>query len=215
MPCVDCCGPQTSWASHEPTCPVTSSSGGTCWALCRCWSKLPIPSSVRGWSSTARPGGQSSQRPCAWGSSACRHNRRLRSRSWAGCANRRVAQPRPSPTHYDVGNEFYELVLGRTMAYSCAYYDQEPGAALGLDAAQLAKCDLVSRKLGLETGMRVLDVGCGWGAFVCNAARQYGVEAVGIPLSRGQADDARRSASLERRSSTATCSPTESSSPRP
>jgi cyclopropane-fatty-acyl-phospholipid synthase len=94
--------------------------------------------------------------------------------------------------HYDVGNEFYELVLGQTMAYSCAYYDQEPGAAFGLDEAQLAKCDLVSRKLGLEPGMRVLDVGCGWGAFVCNAARQYGVEAVGITLSREQAAYARR-----------------------
>jgi cyclopropane-fatty-acyl-phospholipid synthase len=96
--------------------------------------------------------------------------------------------------HYDVGNEFYELVLGRSMVYSCAYFDQEPGPAFGLDEAQLAKCDLVSRKLGLEPGMRVLDVGCGWGAFVCNAARRYGVEAVGITLSQEQADYARRRA---------------------
>jgi cyclopropane-fatty-acyl-phospholipid synthase len=63
--------------------------------------------------------------------------------------------------HYDVGNEFYELVLGQTMAYSCAYYDQEPGAVFGLDQAQLAKVDLVARKLGAKPGMRVLDVGCG------------------------------------------------------
>ena len=94
--------------------------------------------------------------------------------------------------HYDVGNAFYELVLGKTMAYSCAYYDQEPGPAFGLDEAQLAKCDLVSRKLGLKPGMRVLDVGCGWGAFVCKAARQFGVEVVGIALSGEQADYARR-----------------------
>jgi cyclopropane-fatty-acyl-phospholipid synthase len=94
--------------------------------------------------------------------------------------------------HYDVGNEFYELVLGPTMAYSCAYFDQEPGPAFGLDEAQLAKCDLVSRKLGLRPGMRVLDVGCGWGTFVRNAARNYGFEAVGITLSREQADYARR-----------------------
>jgi cyclopropane-fatty-acyl-phospholipid synthase len=96
--------------------------------------------------------------------------------------------------HYDVGNEFYELVLGPTMAYSCAYFDQEPGPAFGLDQAQLAKVDLVSRKLGLRPGMRVLDVGCGWGTFVCNAARDYGVEAVGITLSQEQAEYARRRA---------------------
>ena len=96
--------------------------------------------------------------------------------------------------HYDVGNDFYELVLGQTMAYSCAYFDQDPGPAFGLDEAQRAKCDLVSRKLGLKSGMRVLDVGCGWGAFVCQAAREYGVDAVGITLSHEQADYARRRA---------------------
>ena len=96
--------------------------------------------------------------------------------------------------HYDVGNEFYELVLGPSMTYSCAYYEQEPSSAFGLDEAQQAKCDLVARKLGLKPGMRVLDVGCGWGAFVCNAARSYGVEAVGITLSSEQADYARRRA---------------------
>jgi cyclopropane-fatty-acyl-phospholipid synthase len=93
--------------------------------------------------------------------------------------------------HYDVGNEFYELVLGPSMTYSCAYYEQAPGPAYGLEEAQQAKCDLVARKLGLQPGMRVLDVGCGWGSFVCNAARRYGVEAVGITLSREQADRAR------------------------
>ena len=103
--------------------------------------------------------------------------------------------------HYDVGNEFYELVLGPSMTYSCAYYEQEhgiaSGPALGLEEAQQAKCDLVARKLGLKPGMRVLDVGCGWGAFVCNAARNYGVEAVGITLSSEQAEYARRRADAE------------------
>jgi len=98
--------------------------------------------------------------------------------------------------HYDVGNEFYELVLGPSMAYSCAYYEGEHGSA-GLEEAQQAKCDLVARKLGLKPGMRVLDVGCGWGAFVCNAARNYGVEAVGITLSNEQAEYARRRADAE------------------
>jgi cyclopropane-fatty-acyl-phospholipid synthase len=80
------------------------------------------------------------------------------------------------------------------MAYSCAYYGQQPGPAFGLDEAQLAKCDLVSRKLGLQPGMRLLDVGCGWGALVISAARDYGVSAVGITLSREQAEYARRRA---------------------
>ncbi|MEP7035820.1 MAG: cyclopropane-fatty-acyl-phospholipid synthase family protein [Actinomycetota bacterium] len=99
--------------------------------------------------------------------------------------------------HYDVGNEFYKLVLGPSMTYSCAYFEQERGPAFGLDEAQQAKCDLVARKLGLKPGMRVLDVGCGWGAFVCNAARNYGVEAVGITLSSEQAEYARQRADAE------------------
>jgi len=99
--------------------------------------------------------------------------------------------------HYDVGNEFYELVLGPSMTYSCAYYEQEPGAAFGLEEAQQAKSDLVAHKLGLKPGMRILDVGCGWGAFVCNAARSYGVEAVGITVSSEQAEYARRRADAE------------------
>jgi cyclopropane-fatty-acyl-phospholipid synthase len=99
--------------------------------------------------------------------------------------------------HYDVGNEFYELVLGPSMTYSCAYYEQPEAVGFGLEQAQRAKCDLVAHKLGLKPGMRVLDVGCGWGAFVCNAARNYGVEAVGITLSHEQAEYARRRADAE------------------
>ena len=108
--------------------------------------------------------------------------------------------------HYDVGNEFYELVLGPSMTYSCAYFERDhgpesgpasrsaSGPASGLEEAQQAKNDLVARKLGLTPGMRVLDVGCGWGSFVCNAARNYGVQAVGITLSSEQAEYARRRA---------------------
>jgi cyclopropane-fatty-acyl-phospholipid synthase len=96
--------------------------------------------------------------------------------------------------HYDVGNDFYGLVLGRTMTYSCAYWDE---TAETLDQAQTAKVDLVARKLGLTEGMRVLDVGCGWGTFVLHAAREYGVSAVGITLSRAQAEFVRKRAAEE------------------
>jgi cyclopropane-fatty-acyl-phospholipid synthase len=86
--------------------------------------------------------------------------------------------------HYDVGNDFYRLVLGPTLVYSCAYFEQ-PDATL--EEAQTAKLDLVCRKLALEPGMRLLDVGCGWGSLVIHAALAYGVRAVGITLSREQA----------------------------
>jgi len=86
--------------------------------------------------------------------------------------------------HYDVGNEFYRLVLGPTLVYSCAVW-ADPGT--GLDAAQEAKLDLVCRKLGLAPGMRLLDVGCGWGSLALHAAREYGADVVGITLSTEQA----------------------------
>ncbi|MEO9137493.1 MAG: cyclopropane-fatty-acyl-phospholipid synthase family protein [Jatrophihabitans sp.] len=96
--------------------------------------------------------------------------------------------------HYDVGNEFYEHVLGDSMTYSCAYWDQpdpEPSDPAQVTAAQFAKCDLVARKLGLAPGMRVLDVGCGWGTFALHAARTYGTSVVGVTLSTAQAEYAR------------------------
>ncbi|CAI3797570.1 SAM-dependent methyltransferase [Pseudarthrobacter sp. MM222] len=86
--------------------------------------------------------------------------------------------------HYDVGNDFYALVLGPSMVYSCAVWNDEDTA---LEAAQEAKLDLVCRKLGLEQGMRVLDVGCGWGSFAIHAARHYGADVVGVTLSTEQA----------------------------
>jgi cyclopropane-fatty-acyl-phospholipid synthase len=83
------------------------------------------------------------------------------------------------------------------MVYSCAYFEQEPSAAYTLEDAQLAKLDLVARKLALAPGMRLLDVGCGWGSFVIHAAREHGVTAVGVTLSEPQAAYAReRAASL-------------------
>lgn len=103
--------------------------------------------------------------------------------------------------HYDVGNDFYALVLGPSMVYSCAVWPpdgagQSAGAKPedGLDAAQEAKLDLVCRKLGLRPGMRVLDVGCGWGSFAMHAAARYGVSVVGVTLSTEQAALARKRA---------------------
>ncbi len=86
-------------------------------------------------------------------------------------------------SHYDVGDDFYRLVLGPSMTYSCAYWDD--GIAT-LDDAQEAKYEHICRKLALRPGMRLLDVGCGWGGMVLHAARHHGVEAVGITLSRNQ-----------------------------
>jgi cyclopropane-fatty-acyl-phospholipid synthase len=93
--------------------------------------------------------------------------------------------------HYDVGNDFYGLVLGPSMVYSCAYWTQEPSADFGLDDAQRTKLDVVCRKLALRPGQRLLDVGCGWGGLVLHAAQEYGVHAVGVTLSQEQATRAR------------------------
>jgi len=90
--------------------------------------------------------------------------------------------------HYDIGNDLYEFMLGETMVYSCGYWDK----AKTLDDAQEAKLDLVCRKLGLKKGMRVLDIGCGWGSFVHYAAKHYGVTCVGNTLSEEQARYARK-----------------------
>jgi cyclopropane-fatty-acyl-phospholipid synthase len=86
--------------------------------------------------------------------------------------------------HYDVSNRFYEMVLGPSMAYTCAIYPSEDAT---LEQAQEHKHDLVCRKLGLKPGMRLLDVGCGWGGMVLHAVRHYGVEALGVTLSKQQA----------------------------
>ncbi|MDQ1620675.1 MAG: cyclopropane-fatty-acyl-phospholipid synthase [Actinomycetota bacterium] len=86
--------------------------------------------------------------------------------------------------HYDVSNRFYEMVLGPSMTYTCACY---PTDSATLEQAQEHKYDLVARKLGLQPGMRLLDVGCGWGGMVRHAARNYGVQVLGVTLSREQA----------------------------
>src|SRR4051812_11795978 len=86
--------------------------------------------------------------------------------------------------HYDVGNSFYKLWLDKRLVYSCAYFRSE---AESLDDAQLAKLDLICRKLRLKAGERMLDIGCGWGGLIMHAAEHYGVDATGITLSEKQA----------------------------
>jgi cyclopropane-fatty-acyl-phospholipid synthase len=86
--------------------------------------------------------------------------------------------------HYDVSNRFYEMVLGPSMTYTCACYPTDDAT---LEVAQEHKYDLVARKLNLQPGQRLLDVGCGWGGMVRHAAEHYGVRALGVTLSREQA----------------------------
>jgi cyclopropane-fatty-acyl-phospholipid synthase len=85
--------------------------------------------------------------------------------------------------HYDIGNDLYEAMLDSRMIYSCGYWKE----AETLDAAQEAKLDLICRKAGLEKGMRILDIGSGWGGFLKFAAERYGVSGVGITISKEQA----------------------------
>jgi cyclopropane-fatty-acyl-phospholipid synthase len=91
--------------------------------------------------------------------------------------------------HYDVSNAFYRLFLGPSMTYSCAVW--EDGTAT-LEDAQAAKHELICRKLDLKPGMRLLDVGCGWGSMLIHAATHHGVRAVGITISAHQAELARQ-----------------------
>ena len=89
--------------------------------------------------------------------------------------------------HYDLGNDFFAAMLGPRMAYSCGYWRNSDSLA----EAQDAKLDLVCRKLGLQPGMRVLDIGCGWGSFMGYAAERYGVRCIGVTVSKEQVAFAR------------------------
>jgi cyclopropane-fatty-acyl-phospholipid synthase len=93
--------------------------------------------------------------------------------------------------HYDVSNDFFRLMLGESMTYSCALFSQ---GATTLEEAQEAKLELVCKKLALSPGQRVLDIGCGWGSFAMHAASKHDVHVLGITLSEPQAELARRRA---------------------
>jgi cyclopropane-fatty-acyl-phospholipid synthase len=104
---------------------------------------------------------------------------------WWGLRHSLTRDSKVISHHYDVSNRFYEWILGPSMAYTCAVYPHE-GASL--EEAQEEKVDLVCRKLGLQPGQRLLDVGCGWGTMVVHAAANYGVRVIGVTLSRQQAE---------------------------
>jgi cyclopropane-fatty-acyl-phospholipid synthase len=101
-----------------------------------------------------------------------------------GLRHTRSRDARAISHHYDVSHAFYEMLLGPSMTYTCACY---PTADASLEEAQAAKYDLVCRKLDLRPGMRLLDVGCGWGGMVRHAVKNYGVTALGVTLSEQQA----------------------------
>ena len=93
--------------------------------------------------------------------------------------------------HYDVSNDFFALFLDETMTYSCALFEE---GTVTLEDAQRAKLELICRKLELEPGMRMLDIGCGWGSLAIHAAREHGASVWGITLSEPQAELARQRA---------------------
>lgn len=110
--------------------------------------------------------------------------------------NRRALDREAIHHHYDVSNEFYELFLDKHMLYTCAYFRDPDGE---LEQAQLDKMDLVCRKLRLQRGERLLDIGCGWGSLARHAAAEYGVEVLGATLAEQQvqyANEKIRSAGL-------------------
>ncbi|MEQ6917240.1 cyclopropane fatty acyl phospholipid synthase [Halomonas aquatica] len=114
---------------------------------------------------------------------------RLMYRLQAGFLNlqSRTRAYRVGEVHYDLGNDLFERMLDDTMCYSCAYWKD----ADDLAGAQRAKLELACQKLDLKPGMKVLDIGCGWGSFAEHAARHHGVSVTGITISREQADLAR------------------------
>ena len=117
--------------------------------------------------------------------------------------------------HYDVSNDFYQLFLDSRMVYSCAYFTSPD---MSLDDAQTAKLEHICRKLRLQPGQRLLDVGCGWGGLAMYAAQQYGVEVVGITLSQPQADLANQrihAAGMESRCQVVVCDYRELDDSRP
>lgn len=106
-------------------------------------------------------------------------------KAWVLNMQNKARSTKVAEQHYDVGNDLYGRMLDKRMTYTCGYWSGSPGA-ISLDQAQEAKLDLICRKLHLQPGQTVLDIGCGWGSFAKFAAEKYGVKVVGITLSKEQ-----------------------------
>ena len=102
--------------------------------------------------------------------------------------NSKAGARRNIMAHYDLGNDIYEAMLDSRLTYTCGYWK----TAANLEQAQIDKLDLVCKKMQLRPGMKVLDIGCGWGSFMGYAAEHYGVECVGVTVSQEQADWAKQ-----------------------
>jgi cyclopropane-fatty-acyl-phospholipid synthase len=105
-----------------------------------------------------------------------------------GFRHSKARDNRAISTHYDFPDEFFELILGPSMTYTCAVFESEHDT---LEQAQANKYELICRKLGLEPGKRLLDIGCGWGSMAIHAAKHHGAKVVGVTLAKGQAEYAR------------------------
>ncbi len=141
----------------------------------------PVAQATDGWRKKLRVGKDLLSLPAS-------HNGRGNGSGVASLSGERhsIERDRQAVTyHYDVSNDFYRLWLDRRMMYSCAYFISEDQ---DLDTAQEQKLDHICRKLRLEPGQRLLDIGCGWGGLVIHAAERYGVDATGITLSKPQAE---------------------------
>ena len=112
----------------------------------------------------------------------------VRAQSALTCSPSRFRSEEIGKRHYDIGNDLFGAMLDKWMNYSCAYWEK----AASLDEAQEAKMDLICRKLQFKPGLKVVDIGCGWGGFAAYAARQYGVEMLGITVSQRQVAKARQ-----------------------
>jgi len=91
--------------------------------------------------------------------------------------------------HYDIGNDLFSLMLDKTMMYTCGYWTKDVST---LEESQLAKLDLVAKKLNLKAGMKILDIGCGWGGAAKHFANNYGVTVIGITISKEQIEYAKQ-----------------------